>query len=255
MNMHSRYSLKTLLIAITCICIVLGLTGYMIRRCNRQNITVQELRGTGALVLDHINGQDIGSKRQESLLYSLCNLVSSAPVVIEIDAGGCDLSGVNLSHLQDLSDIQRLRFDRSNFTSQQINDISCLSSVNYLDLADTPTCDHSMTSIASMKGLCVLHLDGTRVTDEGMAPLCSLKLLRELSLSRTSVSSKGVKTLAALSHLQVLDLSNTMINDDAIEWLSQNHELKAILIYETKVSERAIAKMKERLANVEVFRD
>lgn len=104
-------------------------------------------------------------------------------------------------------------FDAAKSSLSRFSFVSCMISLEYLDLSFTGLGDESMEQIARI---------GTN--------------LRDLNLSNTRVSSAGVEALAGcVPNLECLSLSYTEIDDFAIFFLSMMPALKAIDLSHTSI--------------------
>ncbi len=80
-----------------------------------------------------------------------------------------------------------------------------LSELVWIDLTDTKVTDQGLLHLVGLTRLEQLRLDETQVTDAGLMHLAKLKRLSTLNLYRTQVTDEGVKKLqAALPDLEII---------------------------------------------------
>ncbi|MBC7852591.1 MAG: hypothetical protein IAF94_04060 [Pirellulaceae bacterium] len=115
------------------------------------------------------------------------------------------LADFGLRHLRSFPHLKTLDFSACNqFTDADLEEISELSRLQYLDLNFTHLSDAGMVHFAGLTKLKGLSLDRTEVSDAGLAHLTGLTQLEYLYVSKTQVTQDGVNRLQmALPHCRI----------------------------------------------------
>lgn len=118
------------------------------------------------------------------------------------------------------------------------------SFLSFLDAAKSSLSRFSF--ISCMISLEYLDLSSTRLDDESVEQIARIGMnLRDLNLSNTRVSSAGVEALAGrVPNLENLSLSHTPVDDFAISYISMMPALKAIDLSHTCIKGNALWKKK-----------
>ncbi|MBC7856946.1 MAG: leucine-rich repeat domain-containing protein [Pirellulaceae bacterium] len=169
-----RFTLKSLLIAITLICVgPATFLSYEQQQAMRIERAVDKLR--------QIPGCEV-----------LCHAPSPLRIILTPCFGGFigELKGINLtSGLTQDSDLAPL---------------AELPELERLFINDTKVTDLGLIHLAGLRNLRHLELDGTQITDAGLPILAKLKSLKRIDLRNTQITKAGVNELqTALPDLEI----------------------------------------------------
>ena len=198
-----RYSLRTLLVVMTVVCLV---SGSWLNKAFRQREAVRrfyQLRGGRSdpyglvTILYRHEGQIQSQPNVPEWLHPLRDAIG--------DEAFGDPIGVQLQH--------------TSATDDDLRNLEDVPTIEQLWLSRTNVTDQGMRSIQACPNLKVLDLDHTAITDDGIAPLATLKKLEFLSLTGTKVSDEGVRHLMRMTNLKEVRLKYTAISDDGFREL------------------------------------
>jgi hypothetical protein len=194
-----RYSLRTLLVVFTLLCIAMFLWGKYVEPYRRQRQLADYFEQMGAEVTLEAAGPEwlrrmVGSR----------NVSVATSIILSIDdesAGNAVVSRRSLSThevrlLASAVHLRTLELGRCEITDTDLSKLRGLKSLETLDLAYTPVTDAGMSHLAAFPKLRNLRLQGTSVSDAGMAPLQTLSQLECVVLNGTHVTPRGVGVVA-----------------------------------------------------------
>ena len=250
-----RFSLRTLLAAMTIFCVVLG---WRLHRAKLQREAVRAIRDGAGRVhydyerLDFLTG-DINAEARPWEPAWLLALVGidffhdatdvSAPT--DYGRGPAGRVAPHLAQLPGLRSIevnldeaemrQIGRFRRLEsfglWNWWQVSDDSVaqlcrLSRLKHLRLGDSQISDQSLTLLARLPNLEVLQFHGTKITDGGLAALAGHPRLKSLEIhgsprTLASISDAGLARLAQLPQLEELNLEFTRITPTGLAVLQK----------------------------------
>ncbi len=125
--------------------------------------------------------------------------------------------------------------------------------IRRLDLGGTLIRDEDCHYLADRKKLTSISFGGSPISDCGVAELCKNKHLVELTLQETLITDAALDYIVACEQLESLVLNRcTELTARAIEKLAACHKLKYLHIGQTGVDERALAKILENCALIEI---
>ena len=210
-----QFSLRTLLLAVTAVCLVLGFVSKPIVEARREQPVIDALRGVGAdvgtqtarfpgafavrLVLGEwvcrradyvvLTGRPIGD---EDLRH-----VASLRHVRSLYLGQTGLGDAGLAHLRELDELWGLDLGQTEVTDAGLKNLSGLDSLLWLNLAETGIGDAGLAHLRDLDELSQLDLRGTQVTDAGLEHLTALDKLVSISTFGTRVTYEGLERLEA----------------------------------------------------------
>lgn len=129
------------------------------------------------------------------------------------------LSEMDLAQLSALPKLEVLSLGGASLTDDSLRRFVVAPRLKALILAQTPITDAGLRHLAQLTTLARLDLNGTQITGDGLRHLSKLSVLEELSLAETRVDDAAVPHLRRLRHLKVLDLWRTAISDAAARQL------------------------------------
>ena len=193
-----RFSLRTMMIVVTLLCIGMGVTAY---RANRQRKAVETIKKAGGSVgYDYQTDGDgwpiSGDPPGPAWLRNLIGIDYFATVVsvtIKSEKGSHDDSVAALAELPQLSSLDMRGKGITDSTLLQIKGFTLL---NNLCLSRTQVSD---TGLLNIKGLTRLRhvtlVDSNTITDAGVQHLKGLTHLESVYFSGTKITADGVKDL------------------------------------------------------------
>ncbi|WP_334330027.1 leucine-rich repeat domain-containing protein [Companilactobacillus sp. HBUAS59699] len=164
--------------------------------------------------LKNISGLNYGTQMESISLINTGDLdltpISNLTNLKKLDLSYCgseDISPVsNLTNLQSLN----LYFSEYARISKNINDLSKLNKLTYLNLGENIGSISDVSALKNMSKLNYLNLDGTRITN--LNDLSNLKSLSTLSVKGTS-ALKDISGVSNLNNLQSLNIDGNEIYD------------------------------------------
>jgi hypothetical protein len=218
-----RYSLKTLLLIVTMLCVVPGgWIAYKRQRAANQRGAVEALDKLGVRF-----GYVDDSKRPWYLPEVLDD--RRFDTVTSIDCTNSHVKDKDLVHLEQLPGITEL------------------------DLQNRSVTDAGLRHLRRLRNLRELRLDQTLVTDQGLRQLQDLSQLRSLSLVDTAITDQGIKNIEQLSELEDLDLIGTQITPAGFSRLQSLQHLQNLCVPRNVVTPESIARFNEAVPEISIF--
>lgn len=238
-----QFSLGTLLVLVTALCIVLST---VVVPGERQRRTVESLESIGGSITyaaDRVSHEPsfikavlrkwLPTDYLEDVL--IVNLISSA-VTDETLVGLHWLKGAKI-----------LRLGWTNVTDNGLKELASMTHLEELSLNNTAISDVGLEHIGRLTRLRVLDLDHTRVTDDGIGHLNALQHLETLSLADTGVTDSGIQGLQPRKNLKVLDLDSTGITDACLAHLQEFNGLQSLNVRRTRITKAGAARFNQAL--------
>jgi hypothetical protein len=225
-----RFSLRTILILTTAVCVALG---FSVVRAERQRMACEEL------TRNRWEWWFAGLREEE---YRDQQLLTNEPWWLRRFSPewrkshgvhywrSVDRVSDDISHnpevfkaLAQLSALSRLvvRFSRNPDDHDLWPIVGRIRTLRELTLSESNIDDAGMVHVGRLRGLTDLSLDRTIVSDEGARHLAKLTSLESLDLDDTDITDASIATLAALPKLATLRLSNTRVSPDGLSALTQ----------------------------------
>lgn len=169
----------------------------------------------------------------------------------------------NVSDLQRLTDLYRVKLSGEKFTDNCIDDLLRIKKLRSLSLLKTSISANGLRRLAESKTILHLTLSGfgndkiqllerlpgkrrfrkavTKITDDWIASLGSLSNLRTLHiLNAPEVTDAGLQALEKFSHLEELELLETGLTDQSLQTISRLQELKRLYLRDHPISDEGI---------------
>ena len=195
-----RYSLRTLLIAMTVICVV---SGYWLNKAFRQREAVRrfnQLTTNWGVAVGYRNGDAVySSPVTPAWLHPLRTALGEEAFgeVISVDLTLTMATDNDLRHLAAVPTVEQLSLSNTHVTDKGLRYLHACPKLKFLALNSALITDEGLEQLAALTELEALGLVGTKVTDEGLRHLMKLPKLRILSLQGTAVSDDGYRNLQA----------------------------------------------------------
>ena len=132
--------------------------------------------------------------------------------------GGFSARGIRQLHRH--NKLGRLDLSGSAIAEDAWKEMRQLTSVRYLNLAQTNIRDAHLSNLASMVELQSLDLDATKITDEGLATIGKMQSLEMLGVEQNPISDAGLREILRLKEIRVLRLHGTNITHDGLRQLN-----------------------------------
>lgn len=217
-----RYSLRTLLLVLTLLCVVPGgWVAYKRQRAANQRAAVEALDKLGVRF-----GYVDDSKRPWYLPEVLDD--HRFDTVTSIDCTNSLVKDEDLVHLEQFPGITTL------------------------DLQNRSVTDAGLRHIRRLRNLRELRLDQTLVTDQGLRQLQDLPQLRSLSLVDTAITDQGITTIEQLSELEDLDLIGTQITTAGFSRLQSLQHLQNLCVPRNVVTPESLARFHKAVPEIAI---
>jgi len=125
--------------------------------------------------------------------------------------------------------------------TSQVRYAAGLTKIRVLGLCEVPVTDEHLSLFAGHRRLTGLYLDSTKLSDSGLTHLAAMTDLRSLSLNDTDIGDEGLARLSALTTLEELDLDSTRVTDEGLRHLAKLPELRVLTLRSTKVTDLGMA--------------
>jgi hypothetical protein len=230
-----RFQLKTLFIAITGLCVGLGL---IVGPAERRRTAVSAATAAGAGVTFE------APSGQPGPLAALARQVLPRPYidrVLAVNFFGTRATDADLASLVALDQLEDLVLNGTSITDAGVRYLPRFLRLRRLLLGSTRVTDASLSDVAALANLEVLELSQTEITDKGIFALGDLRKLKYLGLADTSISNEGLCSLMELKKLQELRLSRSRVTDAGLECVGRLHALNVLVLNGTDVSDDGLA--------------
>jgi hypothetical protein len=199
-----RFSLRTLLIAITVCCVVLG---YWMNQLIRQRIAVRhfyELTAKGKnggqpnwITMGYRYEGKVYSKPQShKWLHSLIGEEAFGRVTL-VQLLDTQTADDDLRFLADVPTVEWVKIDNTNVTDKGLRHLLACPKLRVLELAGLPITDDGVAKLAEMRQLEEISLCQTKITDASLEHLAKMSNLREVLLCDTAITDAGYQRLKA----------------------------------------------------------
>lgn len=160
-----QFSIRTLLVLVTLLCVALGLWCVPAERQRRAVTAIEKLGGEVAY-----------AKPAASETFPVPLLRRWLPPVYfdEVEGlylGDTQVTDAGLARLQGLTGLEILFLDNTPVTDAGLARLQGLTTLRLLSLGDTQVTDAGLAHAQGLTGLRLLFLDNTQVTDAGLAEL------------------------------------------------------------------------------------
>lgn len=237
-----RFGLRTLLIAVTLVCVWFGVFWSRVQRQRACVAWIRSLEGSVYYQYEVDGGNDAPVPWHVSLLGPDCTQKVRYFFFYDLRVRDEELRDIGC--LRDLTDVEVAYTDLGDGFVHQI---TACKSLRDLVLTGTLITDRAMKDISSMSELRYLVLSGTDVTDDGLPALGAMPNLISLELHDTGITDAGLSRLPRFPRLETLVLDHTSISDEGLAHLSRIPTLRYISVNQTKVTDEAVFKLRKTL--------
>lgn len=238
---------------------------------------MEDLRATG-LVFDRPNLQGQfrrvwGTSQDPNFIETLCQLRALEDVSVncsnlapdalgklrhlyrirELSLHGCNFHGVDLTWLEELTNLQVLALRGSSMDDAVSALPGNIPRVVTLDISSHDSSNAWISHIARLNGLERLRIFGQSNLSVDVSPLSGMPSLESLNISFRHFSGAHLPTLVPLPLLHRLDVSGANVTDRSIEVFGKFPELRHLNVSRTKISEQGLSRLRTMLLEVEVI--
>jgi hypothetical protein len=236
-----QFSLKTLLVALTLLC--LGPGGYVAyeqNKARKEKAAVKAIEKLGGSVyyFDYFEKQTVRSPMMRQILGD-----ESFGNAVELQFYDTHVADADLAHLSALKHLNRLSLVGTQVTDAGLVHLAGLKALRILDLDDTQVAGPGFVDLAGLKRLKYLSLARTQINDDGLENLSGLTSLEELGLQHTLVSDAGLPHLTNLRSLTNLSLDGTSVSDAGLVHLAKLRTLTSLSLARTQVSDEGLMQL------------
>ncbi|MCA9151083.1 MAG: hypothetical protein KDA92_17350 [Planctomycetales bacterium] len=132
-----------------------------------------------------------------------------------------DVTDLGLAHLKSLRRLTTVYLYRTGIRGPGLVHLADLPKLEAISLSDTRLDDSGVTHLGRMTRLTWARLDNTKVTDASMSELAKATALKTLTLSNTEITDTGLMHLARLDRLDTLDVRGTGVTFDGVARLKR----------------------------------
>jgi hypothetical protein len=211
-----QFSLKTLLVVLTLLC--LGPGGYVAyeqAKARRQKVAVGVIEELGGSV-EYDQTVPARSAMVRQILGD-----ESFGNVNTVSLGWRQVSDADLVHLAEITKLKTLWLGQTDVTDAGLVHLADQKALVSLSLTKTKVTDAGLVHLVSLTGLTELWLDNTQVADAGLVHLSRLTGLKKLYLTNTKVTDAGLIHLVGLTKLEKVSLENTQVSDAGVAELQK----------------------------------
>jgi hypothetical protein len=252
-----RFSLRSLLVLVTVLCVWLGVKVNQARRQKEAVAALQELGATVTYAQHRVGPNAFNHDRELDVPGWLRELAGDDffQSVISLNVGQ-PMSDAELVHLSALPEIEYMDLERAGrgVTDAGLAHLPRPDRLVSFCGKSTSVGDEFVKRLEDAVGLETFDLSGTRVTDEGLRSLRGLKKLIWLYLADTNVGDAGLEALQESHSLETLDLNGTKVTDAGLVHLSKLPWLWKISLNNTRISDAGLKSLASlrRLGTIEL---
>lgn len=163
-----------------------------------------------------------------------------------------DLSAVSCRPLATLKKLEVLVFDECALGETSLIPIARLARLRRLDLIGTPLDDRRMPPLSELVSLDFLCLTGTQISGSGFGDLKRLANFSMLIAGDTPFGDRGLEAIGTLPEAKYLQLEGTAITDHGLAHLAGMISLERLRLDRTAITDRGLAHL-ARLRSLEVL--
>jgi len=272
-----RFSLRTLLAALTILCIWLGWQVTAARRQHEAIVAILAANGevefddkkvltghtqyarvnpddreVGPLWLREIFGDDFFRTVVEVRLVADMAQLEKLPSIRKLSLGGQKVTSggeprairdSDLAFLKNLGSLEELNLDYEEVEGSALANLPKPQRLKQLSLRNDPINDAGMESIGAMRNLEYLDLTGSRITDAGFENLRKLSKLKTLRIVATKISDAGFKYVAS-NDIEMLEAYQTQLGDDALARIGEMRHLKHLSVDQSRITDAGLRRLR-----------
>jgi hypothetical protein len=136
-------------------------------------------------------------------------------------------------------------FSGLTLTSEDLDAIAGMKSLNELVLNNTNVDDEGLKKLSGLKRLGTLYLVGTAITDDSFETIAKFPELKVLGLGRTNLT-KSLAPLARLKKLTWIEISEMKLTDELFRSLGELPALQTVTMLGSEHNPAIVEELKER---------
>jgi hypothetical protein len=213
-----RYSMRTMLLLVTVLCVLLAL---VIVPAQRQRRAVEKIRGLGSwsrVVYDYESEGPYGGS-------------------VELRGPAWLRRWIGVDYFQDVVRVQVFLSRGDELTP---DDLASLPGLRSLDVHDMPITDDGLLTLARLRKLEGLSLQSNEITDRGLEQLSSLTELQRLGVTSDQVTGEGLRPLAGRVNLQWLSLRSDGLSPGGLEVVAQLTSIQGLDLYSDNLTDECL---------------
>jgi hypothetical protein len=242
-----RFSLRTMLLATTVLCVWLGIK---VNAAREQRQAVAAVRALGGKVRYDYEIDPNGTYRNPGpelgwyeLLFGVDLFNNVVEITVSAEEPDSKDYGALLPHLRHLTHVRDFRIEHGNFHDDDLRCLADLPDLEFLGFVDNPITGEGfkyLTTLNKLEGVAVI---GTTFTDAGAEAVSTLPHLKAIRFNNTNVTDFGVEHLKALPGLRSVSLHKNDITDKCIDSLATLANLKDVYLSNTRITRDGIRKL------------
>jgi hypothetical protein len=248
-----RFSLRSLLVAVTLLAVGLGAFAYWREGKRREAAAADWLSDHGAGVGQR-GGREMSQRpwwvqRLALVLPEECFRTVNFADFPE------DTSDAELKMLCDLPNLTQLNLNKAaSVTPAGLAPLARLARLEVLYLQETPAGDAGLAHARNLHGLKEIWIQNTGITDASISWIASNPKLTHLDLDWAHITDKSAPLLAKLENLEVLALRDTQITSRGLADIARLPRLTHLYLMRTAVDDEGLMHLAkiESLSNLDV---
>jgi hypothetical protein len=208
-----RFSLATVLLAITVIGIWLGSVVRDVHR--KERVAAEITRLDGQITTEPVARFPNFRWLREFLGDAYYNDIQ------RINLTGSKATDATVELLSQLRSVDQLDLAQTKITDEALQHVSRMESLRALTISFNDISNDALPLLARLPELIFLDLDVTRVTDDGLEALKEFPKIYHVKLYGNPITNQGCKILSEIKTIGELDLGNTQITDDGLAYLAE----------------------------------
>jgi hypothetical protein len=267
-----RFSLRTLLVAVTIFCVWLGLK---VNAARRQREAVAAMERAGATVIFDYQLMPVVNAAGRMAIDA--NSIPPGPAwlrnlfgddffrtVMCVRLDNRHIADSDFARLADFSKLSALCLDGTRIVRQagsespiQDQDLAALEGLTrleHLDLRNSQVSGSSLLHcLGGLKQIRHLELSDTHVDDEALQWIGARADLEYLAIDGTRITDNGLASLRGCRNLQTLDIGNTDVSDAGLKFLEILSKLQAVRIDKTRATSAGVGELQNALPNAGIL--
>ncbi len=198
-----RYSLRTLFIVMTVVCLV---SGFWLNKTFRKRDAVRRFHQltaerTGGLVtmLYRHEGNIHSVAIVPEWLHPVRDMIGAeafgSPIGVQLQ--NTETTDADLRYLRDVPTVREVWANQTKVSDEGLRHLRACPNLQFLNLDNTTITDMGLAEISRLTELNSLSLSGTKITDDGLVHLAKLPKLKDMWLRNTAITDAGYRKLQA----------------------------------------------------------
>ncbi len=201
--------------------------------------------GQGADLMNWVSKLETGTKNVEIE-------TDERGLVTSVHMGGGMMTDEGLSHLENLTDVEKLKLTYTyGCSAEGLRYVKDLTNVKVLNLWGNSNFSDGVGYLSGMTKMENLTLHKIRVTDENMKFLKDMKSCKVFQMTlNATVTDAGIAHLAGLTELESIYMTCPQLTDDCLKYFHDMHKLNSLLISSPHVTNSGFRRLSKALPNL-----